>query len=338
MATLLKFPQSVNPVRQGSGTHAKEDGTQAKVVKFARFKATNAVEQDGQNNDARPVRYLPFTDPDERFEFMNFLLDEFAMNPRLRENFPFWQRAQAIDRATRGDVGEATTEAESQPEAACNPEHTEETPAPKKKTSSKQGRQGNQAERRKLYGRISILLKEIYTNPDLSEETYGFDEEVFRGNLEDRYGTRTRTELSIDQLHEVVRWLGAKTLKSPKNPASNAPKRLMYSNPLRPRLQKIQALLTAKGKLEGKIVPWDYAHGIVTRMSKGKVKHLDKATSGYLDAVIAALDKDIKRKTKKLDEKQGEKDPDNHTVTGKVTSDKEATRADGSKKGDTECG
>ena len=332
MATLLKFPQSVNPVRQGSGTHAKEDGTQAKVVKFARFKATNAVEQDGQNNDARPARYLPFTDPDERFEFMNFLLDEFAMYPQMREKFASWQRAQAIDRAMRGNMEGNATESEGAPK------DVKKTPAPKKKTSSKQGRQGNQAERRKLYGRISILLKEIYTNPDLSEETYGFDEEVFRGNLEDRYGTRTRTELSIDQLHEVVRWLSAKTVNSPKNPNSNAPKRLMYSNAMRPRLQKIEALLTTKGKLDGKIVPWDYAHGIVNRMSKGEVKHLDKASAGYLDAVIAALDKDIKRKTKKLDEGKGEKITDNHTATGKVTSDKEATRADGSKKGDTECG
>ncbi|MDR2504184.1 MAG: hypothetical protein LBD82_07390 [Deltaproteobacteria bacterium] len=67
-----------------------------------------------------------------------------------------------------------------------------------------------------------------------------------------------------------------------------------------PLIAKINALLTEKGLKQGRFVGLEYAEGILTRQTSrlpgGAVKSLDQATPRQLAAVIAALDKDGKRK------------------------------------------
>ena len=68
------------------------------------------------------------------------------------------------------------------------------------------------------------------------------------------------------------------------------------------RMQKIEALLAEKGRVEGTDAPWGYAVSILKNQTAkdpdGQKKSFDdhRVTPGHLDAVIAALCKDAKRK------------------------------------------
>jgi len=59
-------------------------------------------------------------------------------------------------------------------------------------------------------------------------------------------------------------------------------------------MKKIEALLSEKGRVEGSYVPWDYAKAILQRQCG--VERLEWASPEQLRGLIAALDKDARRK------------------------------------------
>lgn len=65
---------------------------------------------------------------------------------------------------------------------------------------------------------------------------------------------------------------------------------------IKPLLEKIEAQLTEKGRVEGTHVPWGYAVAVLKKQSGGVTRCFEHATAEQLRGVIAALTRDAKRK------------------------------------------
>jgi hypothetical protein len=63
----------------------------------------------------------------------------------------------------------------------------------------------------------------------------------------------------------------------------------------KPLMEKIEALLAEKGRVEGTHVPWGYAVAVLKRQSGGVTRCFEHATPEQLQGVIAALMYDAKR-------------------------------------------
>ena len=63
-------------------------------------------------------------------------------------------------------------------------------------------------------------------------------------------------------------------------------------------MQKIEALLAEKGRVEGTDMPWAYAVGILKRQTRGEITSFQSPdlTDEALNGVIAALSRDADRK------------------------------------------
>jgi hypothetical protein len=64
----------------------------------------------------------------------------------------------------------------------------------------------------------------------------------------------------------------------------------------KPLMEKIEAQLTEKGRVEGTHVPWGYAVAVLKKQSGGVTRCFEHATAEQLRGVIAALTRDAKRK------------------------------------------
>lgn len=64
----------------------------------------------------------------------------------------------------------------------------------------------------------------------------------------------------------------------------------------KPLMEKIEALLTEKGRVEGVHVPWGYAVAVLKKQSGGVTRCFEHATAEQLRGVIAALTRDARRK------------------------------------------
>lgn len=67
----------------------------------------------------------------------------------------------------------------------------------------------------------------------------------------------------------------------------------------KPLMEKIEALLAEKGRVEGTHVPWAYAVAVLKRQSGGVTRCLEHATPEQLRGVISALTRDARRRDRR---------------------------------------
>lgn len=120
----------------------------------------------------------------------------------------------------------------------------------------------------------------------------GFDDATYRQILQSSFGVKSSTELTTErQLHALLMTFAALGFES--SPPKEGSAR-------QTRLDKIESLLKAKGAAEGTAPPFGYAVAILKNQTAnhpdGQVTSLRNASSEQLDAVIAALHRDGRRK------------------------------------------
>ena len=119
----------------------------------------------------------------------------------------------------------------------------------------------------------------------------GIDDDTWRAMLQSLFKVRSSADLGYKGLHALCLHLQSKGFAPSKGGKKPAP-----APGCAPRMKKIEALLAEKGNAEGTQMPWAYAVGILKRQTNGEVRSLDKAEPHELDAVIAALVRDARRK------------------------------------------
>lgn len=157
---------------------------------------------------------------------------------------------------------------------------------------------------RKAAHRRDMLAKIHMAKAQLIKSKPGYTDYIYRATLEDMYGVASAATLTPDQMHELLLHLvSLGWQKRPRKGSGRAPTAYAQDDSGLGReglLQKIEALLTEKGRAEGSAVPWAYAVGILKRQSDGITKSLDQADRSQLTAVIAALWRDAKRKRRRV--------------------------------------
>lgn len=134
--------------------------------------------------------------------------------------------------------------------------------------------------RRAMLAKIHIAIKDL-----------GLDDATYRLMLDNLYGVTSSAKLKPRQLDDLLGHLTSRGFVARKKGDKSAPSDSARSR--EPMLAKIAALLTELGRIEGRHVPWDYAVGILKRQSG--VYRLEWATPAHLRAVIAALDKRLRK-------------------------------------------
>jgi len=91
---------------------------------------------------------------------------------------------------------------------------------------------------------------------------------------------------------------GSAKRKAARKKAIPAPLQPEADDPLATKqlLEKIEAQLTEKGRVEGTHVPWGYAVAVLKKQSGGVTRCFEHATAEQLRGVISALTRDAKRK------------------------------------------
>lgn len=155
-----------------------------------------------------------------------------------------------------------------------------------------------EAHRRAMIQKAQIKLRELYKILE------GFNDDVYRHILQERWGVRSSTKMNNFQLHELLLHLSelerlASIVKSGKEKQNGTPS-LLNHDPTglgrEGQMGKIKKMLEEKGKAEGSDVPWGYAVAILKKHTGGVVTRFDDATPENLGAVIAALFQDARRK------------------------------------------
>lgn len=153
--------------------------------------------------------------------------------------------------------------------------------------------------------RAEGLRRALTAKVHIAKQQLGMSDPEYRALLAS-YGVESSTQLStrsLDLLLGRFRDLGwqekprAKAAKDRHGLPRPLRKNAAHSASTLDRealLQKVQALLSEKGSAEGSYVSWDYALAILKRQCG--VERLDWATPEQLVGLIAALDKDAKRK------------------------------------------
>lgn len=131
-----------------------------------------------------------------------------------------------------------------------------------------------------------------------------FDEDMYRHILQDKYGVSSAKDLNHRQLHQLLLHFAGLGFEAKKGRhRKQAPATLTHDSAHMGRealMQKIEAQLAEKGSAEGTEIPWAYAVGILKRQSGGVTKAFAQATPEQLNAVIAALYRDAKRKGRRV--------------------------------------
>ena len=148
-----------------------------------------------------------------------------------------------------------------------------------------------------LSGKNKIARNAMLAKVHMAINRLGIDEDAYRFLLDEKYGVNTAAKLSMPQLDDLLSYFQAMGagLKRGNN-RGGAPAGIRKHTERGTYLRKIEALLTEKGRDEGRHIPWEYAVGILKRQTRGAVISLDKAGIEQLRKVIAALSYDARRK------------------------------------------
>lgn len=134
--------------------------------------------------------------------------------------------------------------------------------------------------------------KAMLAKVHIAKKNLGMDDATYRELLGNNFNVTSSADLSNDGLHRLVLYLVGLGF-TPTGKGGSARPKGSFS---KAKMNKIGALLAEKGADEGTAVPWNYAIGILKRQTGGHATRFDMATDTELDAVIAALVRDAKRK------------------------------------------
>jgi len=147
----------------------------------------------------------------------------------------------------------------------------------------------------------SALEKALSQKIHIAKNQLGLSDPEYRAVLEGQFGVSSSTELgsrSLAQLLDYFRahlgWQDTPRARRKKD-SHGRPTTLDQQRGSRQRMMtKIEAMLAQKGTEEGKHIPWSYAASILQRQCG--VERLEFANCSQLAGVIAALERDARRK------------------------------------------
>lgn len=171
------------------------------------------------------------------------------------------------------------------------------TATPKKAKPSARKRGSEDAEQRKA------LLAKVH----IAKTQLGMTDGEYATLLESYYNVSSAGVLDLAELKGLVLVMrgygfkptkGSAKRKATRKKAIPATLQSGANDPLdrKPLMEKIEAQLTEKGRVEGTHVPWGYAVAVLKTQSGGVTRCFEHATAEQLRGVIAALTRDAKRK------------------------------------------
>ena len=170
------------------------------------------------------------------------------------------------------------------------------TATPKKAKPSARKRGSEDAEQRKA------LLAKVH----IAKTQLGMTDGEYATLLESHYNVSSAGVLDLAELKGLVLVMrgygfkptkGSAKRKATRKKAIPATLQSGANDPLdrKPLMEKIEAQLTEKGRVEGTHVPWGYAVAVLKKQSGGVTRCFEHATAEQLRGVIAALTRDAKR-------------------------------------------
>ena len=170
------------------------------------------------------------------------------------------------------------------------------TATPKKAKPSARKRGSEDAEQRKA------LLAKVH----IAKTQLGMTDGEYATLLESHYNVSSAGVLDLAELKGLVLVMrgygfkptkGSAKRKATRKRAIPATLQSGANDPLdrKPLMEKIEAQLTEKGRVEGTHVPWGYAVAVLKKQSGGVTRCFEHATAEQLRGVIAALTRDAKR-------------------------------------------
>lgn len=136
---------------------------------------------------------------------------------------------------------------------------------------------------------MSDWRKSMIAKIKIAQKQLCVDDDLYRDVLDERYGVRSCTKLTLKQLDDFVRFFCGRgwkerTIRARKGDTAAPTEQAMSRKAM---LSKIEALLAELGSKQDKHVPWSYAAAILKRMYK--VDKLEWAKPEQLRALISAL-------------------------------------------------
>ena len=192
------------------------------------------------------------------------------------------------------------------------------TAPPKKGKPSARKRGSEDAEQRKsLLAKVHVAKKQL-----------GLTDDEYRAMLEGNFCLSSAAYLSLTDLKRLVLIMAEYGFKPTKGSAKRNAARKIDADAIskgvvaasgkrkaipatlqqpkaddpfgrKPLMEKIEALLAEKGRVEGTHVPWAYAVAVLKRQSGGVTRCLEHATPEQLRGVISALTRDARRKDRR---------------------------------------
>ena len=165
-----------------------------------------------------------------------------------------------------------------------------------------------QPARRKRGTAAHEMRKALLAKVHIAKTQLGMTDDEYLTLLDSYYNVASAGVLGLTELKGLVlvmqREYGFKPTKgSAKRKAARkktipAPLQPEADDPLATKqlLEKIEAQLTEKGRVEGTHVPWGYAVAVLKKQSGGVTRCFEHATAEQLRGVISALTRDAKRK------------------------------------------
>ncbi|KAF5050853.1 hypothetical protein DSECCO2_425100 [anaerobic digester metagenome] len=140
----------------------------------------------------------------------------------------------------------------------------------------------------------------------IAKAQLGLTDEEYRAVLHGQYGKNSAKDLSVVQLHGLLIYFqklgwqgrrGSAKRGARRDPGVAALLAGDVANLGREALmEKIEALLAEKGRVEGTHMPWNYAMGILKQQTKGAIRDFRQASPDQLRDVMLALLRDAQRK------------------------------------------
>lgn len=180
-------------------------------------------------------------------------------------------------------------------------ERPEASPVKPAKVSPRKRKRGSkeQEQRKSLLAKIHVAKKQL-----------GLDDAEYRAMLEGNFGVMSAASLDLHELERMVFVMRSYGFAPKRGHARRGESRKRDVPALltacgdnlgrRALVEKIEAQLAEKGRIEGTDMPWGYALGILKRQSGGVTRSLDHATEEQLQGVISALARDAKRKGRRV--------------------------------------
>ncbi|HEU6435846.1 MAG TPA: phage protein GemA/Gp16 family protein [Nitratidesulfovibrio sp.] len=149
----------------------------------------------------------------------------------------------------------------------------------------------------------------MVTKAQIARRQLGLKDSEYYAILDARYGVESSTKLSVPQLHDLLLYFQTLGWQAKRGSAKRGARRdpgvaaLLAGDAAslgrEALMEKIEALLAEKGRVEGTHMPWAYAMGILKQQTKGAIRDFRQASPDQLRDVMLALLRDAKRKGRK---------------------------------------